>query len=57
VLKTLILRSRKALMREKTFGIKLHVWVNMLGLSHVMFVSTVNVTDCEGAVIIDLFGN
>ncbi|MDR2699762.1 MAG: hypothetical protein LBC12_02980 [Nitrososphaerota archaeon] len=47
----LTLLSRKGLIREKTFGIKLHVGVDMLGLSQVMFVSTANVTDCEGAVI------
>jgi phosphotransferase system IIA component len=32
-------------MREKTFGVKLHIGVDTMGLSHVMFVSAVNVTD------------
>jgi hypothetical protein len=35
-------------MRKKTFGVKLHIGVDMFGLLHAMFVSTANVTDCEG---------
>jgi transposase len=38
-------------MREKTSDVKLHIGVDTLGLPHAMFVSTANVTDREGAVI------
>ncbi len=38
------------MMRKKTSGIKLHIGVDVLGLPHVMLITTANVTDRNGAI-------
>jgi transposase len=51
VLKTLIQLKQKGFdAGKKTSGVKLHIGVDTMGLPHVMFISTANVTDCEGVV-------
>lgn len=40
----------KAMMQEKTSGIKLHIGVDVLGLPHAIMVTTADVTDRNGAI-------